>query len=86
MVLKQYDVTPNMGKVHIHEISYRFIAHLIGQLLAFESMLLCVCCCMSMIYGESDLMSFIVSFVISHRLFCSLMSEEAVPKIRSILN
>ena len=62
MVLKQYDVTPNMGKVHIHEISYRFIAHLIGQLLAFESMLLCVCCCMSMIYGESDLMSFIVSF------------------------
>ena len=53
-----------MGKVHIHEISYRFIAHLIGQLLAFESMLLCVCCCMSMIYGESDLMSFIVSFVI----------------------
>lgn len=53
-----------MGKVHIHEISYRFIAHLIGQLLTFESMLLCVCCCKSMIYGESDLMSFIVSFVI----------------------
>lgn len=46
------------------EISYRFIAHLVGLLLAFESMLLFACCCVSMIYGESDLMSFIVSFSI----------------------
>lgn len=46
------------------EIIYRFIAHLVGLLLAFESMLLFACCCVSMIYGESDLMSFIVSFSI----------------------
>lgn len=60
MDLKQYGVSPNMVK----EISYRFIAHLVGLLLAFESMLLFACCCVSMIYGESDLMSFIVSFSI----------------------
>ena len=55
---KEYGVSPNMEK----ELSYRFIAYLIGLLLAFESMLLCACCCVSMIYGESDLMAFIVSF------------------------
>ena len=55
---KEYGVSPNMET----ELSYRFIAYLIGLLLAFESMLLCACCCVSMIYGESDLMAFFVSF------------------------
>ena len=36
MDLKQFGVSTNME----NELSYRFIAHLIGQLLAFESMLL----------------------------------------------
>ena len=60
MNLKQYGVSPNMEK----EVSYRFIAHLTGLLLAFESMLLLVCCCVSMIYGERDLMSFVISFAV----------------------
>ena len=58
MDIKQYGVSPNLEK----ELSYRFIAYLVGLLLAFESMLLLACCCVSMMYGESDLMSFIVSF------------------------
>ena len=60
MDINQYGVSPNMEK----EVSYRFIAHLTGLLLAFESMLLFACCCVSMIYGERDLMSFIVSFAV----------------------
>lgn len=60
MNLKQYGVSPNMEK----EVSYRFIAHLTGLLLAFESMLLFACCCVSMIYGERDLMSFVISFAV----------------------
>ena len=60
MNLKQYGVSPNMEK----EVSYRFIAHLTGLLLAFESMLLLACCCVSMIYGERDLMSFVISFAL----------------------
>ena len=60
MIIKQYRVDSNIGK----EISCRFIGYLIGLLLAFESMLLLVCCCVSMIYGESDQMSFLVSFSI----------------------
>lgn len=60
MDIKQYGVSPNLEK----ELSYRFIAYLVGLLLAFESMLLLACCCVSMMYGESDLMSFIVSFSI----------------------
>ena len=58
MDLMQYGVTHNIED----EVSYRFVAYLIGLLLAFESMLLLACCCVSMIYGERDLMSFIVSF------------------------
>ena len=46
------------------EVSYRFIAHLTGLLLAFESMLLLACCCVSMIYGERDLMSFVISVAV----------------------
>ena len=57
MDLKQFGVSPNME----NELSYRFIAHLTGQLLAFESILLLTCCCVSMAYGESDLMAFIIS-------------------------
>ena len=57
MDLKQSGVSTNME----NELSYRFIAHLTGQLLAFESMLLLTCCCVSMAYGESDLMAFIIS-------------------------
>ena len=60
MDLMQYGVTHNIED----EVSYRFVAYLIGLLLAFESMLLLVCCCVSLAYGESDLMSFIVSFSI----------------------
>ena len=57
MDLKQFGVSTNME----NELSYRFIAHLTGQLLEFESMLLLTCCCVSMAYGESDLMAFIIS-------------------------
>ena len=60
MDLMQYGVTHNIED----EVSYRFVAYLIGLLLAFESMLLLACCCVSMIYGERDLMSFIVSFAV----------------------
>ena len=60
MDLMQYGVTHNIED----EVSYRFVAYLIGLLLAFESMLLLACCCVSMIYGESDLMSFVVSFAL----------------------
>ena len=60
MDLMQYGVTHNIED----EVSYRFVAYLIGLLLAFESILLLACCCVSMIYGERDLMSFIVSFAI----------------------
>ena len=60
MDLMQYGVTHNIED----EVSYRFIAHLTGQLLAFESILLLTCCCVSMAYGERDLMSFIVSFAV----------------------
>ena len=60
MDLMQYGVTHNIED----EVSYRFVAYLIGLLLAFESMLLLACCCVSMIYGERDLMSFIVSFAL----------------------
>ncbi len=62
MDIQRYGVSPHLDQVHSGELSYRFIAHLIGQLLAFESMLLLVCCCVSLAYGESDLMSFIGSF------------------------
>ena len=60
MDLMQYGVTHNIED----EVSYRFVAYLIGLLLAFESMLLLACCCVSKIYGERDLMSFIVSFAV----------------------
>ena len=60
MDIKRYGVSPNLEK----ELSYRFVAYLIGLLMAFESMLLLACCCVSMMYGESDLMAFIVSFSI----------------------
>ena len=60
MDLMQYGVTHNIED----EVSYRFVAYLIGLLLAFESILLLACCCVSMIYGERDLMSFIVSFAV----------------------
>ena len=60
MDLMQYGVTHNIED----EVSYRFVAYLIGLLLAFESMLLLACCCVSIIYGERDLMSFIVSFAV----------------------
>ena len=60
MDLKQFGVSTNME----NELSYRFVAYLIGLLLAFESILLLACCCVSMIYGERDLMSFIVSFAV----------------------
>ena len=60
MDLMQYGVTHNIED----EVSYRFVAYLIGLLLAFESMLLLACCCVSIIYGERDLMSFVVSFAL----------------------
>ena len=60
MDLMQYGVTHNIED----EVSYRFVAYLIGLLLAFESILLLACCCVSIIYGERDLMSFIVSFAV----------------------
>ena len=60
MDLMQYGVTHNIED----EVSYRFVAYLIGLLLAFESMLLLACCCASIVYGERDLMSFIVSFAV----------------------
>lgn len=62
MEIKQYGVNPHTERESLSELSYRFIAHLIGLLLAFESILLLACCCVSIIYGENDLKSFIVSF------------------------
>ena len=49
-------------KVSSYELNFRFVAYLIGMLLAFESMLLLACCCVSVHYGGSDWKSFIVSF------------------------
>ncbi len=57
MDIKQYGVSPNMEK----ELSYRFIVYLIGLLLAFESMLLLACFCVSLMYGGRDLIAFAVS-------------------------
>lgn len=57
MDIKQYGVSPNMEK----ELSYRFIAYLIGLLLAFELLLLLACCCVSLMYGGRDLIAFAVS-------------------------
>ena len=51
MDLKQFGVSTNME----NELSYRFIAHLTGQLLAFESILLLLCYFVSIMFGESDL-------------------------------
>ena len=51
MDFKQYQVSATMEK----EISHRFIAHLIGLLLAFESILLLLCYFVSIMFGESDL-------------------------------
>ena len=60
MDLMQYGVTHNIED----EVSDRVVAYVIGLLLAFESMLLLACCCVSIVYGERDLMSFIVSFAV----------------------
>ena len=51
MDFKQYQVSATMEK----EIGHRFIAHLIGLLLAFESILLLLCYFVSIMFGESDL-------------------------------
>ena len=51
MDFKQYQVSGTLEK----EISHRFIAHLIGLLLAFESILLLLCYFVSIMFGESDL-------------------------------
>ena len=40
MDIKRYGVSPNLEK----ELSYRFVAYLIGLLMAFESMLLLAWC------------------------------------------
>ena len=53
MDFKQYQVSATLEK----EISHRFIAHLIGLLLAFESILLLLCYFVSIMFGESDLKS-----------------------------
>ena len=47
------------------EVSYRFIAHTVGLLLLFESILLLICCGVSLIYRENDLMSFSISWIMS---------------------
>ena len=60
MISKQFRAVPDMEE----ELSHRFIARLIGLLLAFESIMLLACCCVSMIYGESDLAAFIISFAV----------------------
>lgn len=46
------------------ELSHRFIAHLMGRLLAFESILLLACGCVSMGYGENDLRAFVLTFAV----------------------
>lgn len=51
---------PNSAK----EVNRRFIAHTIGVLLVFESVLLLACCCISLLYKENDLMPFLISFVL----------------------
>ena len=64
MDIKQYRVSGSAEMGRLGELSYRFIAHLIGLLMGFESLLLCSCCCVSLIYGEKDMMSFVISFAI----------------------
>ena len=64
MDIKQYRVSGGAEMGRLGELSYRFIAHLIGLLMGFESLLLCSCCCVSLIYGEKDMMSFVISFAI----------------------
>ena len=56
MDFKQYQVSATMEK----EINHRFITHLIGLLLAFESILLLLCYFVSIMFGESDLKPFIL--------------------------
>ena len=48
------DYAEPQPKVRYNELCFRGIAYLIGLLLAFESMLLFACSCVSMIYGEND--------------------------------
>lgn len=47
------------------KVSYRFIAYSIGRLLIFESLLLALCCGVSVLYAESDLLAFLYSFAIT---------------------
>ena len=47
------------------KVSFHFISHSLGRLLIFESLLLAICCGVSAIYGESDLLAFLYSFAIT---------------------
>ena len=47
------------------EVSFQFIAHTVGLLQLFESVLLLICCCVSLWYHEGDLIAFGISFVIN---------------------
>lgn len=64
------------------EVSYRFIARIIGLLLVFESLLLMTCCCVSLCYGEDDLMAFCTSFGISLAAGVALMAGGHMKAVR----
>ena len=64
------------------EVSYRFIARIIGLLLVFESLLLMTCCCVSLFYGEDDLMAFCTSFGISLAAGVALMAGGHMKAVR----
>lgn len=60
MGYKQYKVVTGVGEA----LSWRYIARLIGLLLAFGSILLLSCCSVSVFYGGSDIMAFVMSFAV----------------------
>ena len=58
MYKRRHGVTPHTVKSRLSDVDYRFVAHLIGLLLAFQSLLLASCCGVSWQYGEGDWVSF----------------------------
>ena len=56
-----------------NDFNHKFIAHSVGVLLVFESILLLICCGVSLFYGEGDLTAFGASFGICFLVGISLL-------------
>ena len=56
-----------------NDFNHKFIAHSVGVLLVFESILLLICCGVSLFYGEGDLSAFGASFGICFLVGISLL-------------